>query len=78
MTRSLIVRRPFLLDSSRIFERGAGQPVFDSLELSFERLNFLMLSEYHIAEFRHRVLEIGDFHLHPFERIVDRRQRFAP
>ena len=70
--------RPFLLDGSRVLERGAGEPIFDTLDLGLQRLNFPMLAEHHIAQLGHRLLEVGDFGLNPLQRVLNLSQRFAP
>jgi hypothetical protein len=72
------MRRPFLLNGSRVPERGTGEPIFDSVDLRLQRLNFPMLPEHHIAQLCHRLLEVGDFGLNPLERVFKLRQRFAP
>jgi hypothetical protein len=73
-----VVRRPFLLDGSRLIERSAGEPLFDRLDLRLQCLNFPMLPEYDVAELGHRLLQIGYLGLYPLQGIFKIRQRFEP
>ena len=62
-----IVRRPLLLRRARFFERRTAQPFFEGFELCFQCLNFLVLPKNHVAELVHRLLEVRDLCLHPFQ-----------
>jgi hypothetical protein len=73
------MRRPLLLQGTRLFGRRAGQPLANGLELQFKRLNFLMLTKNHVAEFGHGLLEVGYFRLNALQRFFRRqRQCFTP
>ena len=49
---------------------SAAQAVADGLEFRLEGLNFLVLPEHHVAQFRARALQEGDLGLDLFQRLV--------
>jgi hypothetical protein len=55
------VRRPFLLGRAALFGRSDLEAVPYDLELRFQRLNFPVLSKYHVTELGHGALEMGYF-----------------
>ena len=55
------MRRPFQLSGARLLGRRTGQPLSDRFQLRFQRLNFAVLAEYHIADLGDGLLEIGNF-----------------
>jgi hypothetical protein len=65
--------RPFLLCRAALFGRRDLESVPDGLELRFQRLDFSVLSKYHITELGHGALEIGYFRLNLLQGLVHRR-----
>src|ERR1700722_3295746 len=66
-----VVRRPLLIRRTGAFVGlHAGEPVRDGLEFGLQRLNFLILPEHHIAQFRGGAFQEGDLGLDLLQSLV--------
>jgi len=73
------MRRAFLFGRARaVVGLSAAQAVRDGLEFRLQRLNFLVLPEHHVAQFRARALQKGDLGLDLFQRLVVHPRSVAP
>jgi glutathione S-transferase len=82
-----IVRRPLLFGQpGAVVGLGAAEPVHEGLEFRLQRLNFLVLPEYHVAQFSARAFQKSDLGLNLFQRLIvhpgsvafTRRRRVSP
>ena len=69
------MRRPLLIRRTGTFVGlDAAQPVRDGLEFRLQGLNFLVLPEHHVAQFRGGAFQEGDLGLDLFQSLVVHRR----